>query len=98
VGTAIATVLSELFIAIFEFYYVSKYVNISKMFLGVTKVILSSIVMFIVVKVISVNIPTNLATIFLEISVGIVCYLFVLCILKFDLLIDVIRAIIKKIM
>lgn len=95
VGTAITTVISETFIAGFEFYFVSKQIKIYKLFKGLYKIILSSCFMFLVVKVSIQYFTMSIVTLGSIIIIGVLSYVLALYIFKLDILIENIKKISK---
>ncbi|MEK1366967.1 hypothetical protein HCZ78_10200 [Limosilactobacillus fermentum] len=96
VGTAVATVFSEFFIAIFEFYYVFKKIKPSRAFEGILKLIVASLIMFVIVKVLTMLLPTNIITAFMEVLIGMVCYIAMLYFFKFQMLNSIVTSVIRK--
>lgn len=94
-GTAIATVISEIFIAIYELRYISKAIQISSLFKEIYKIIIASICMFIAVKIMTLYIKVNIISILSEIIIGIFTYLIVLLLLKYSLLKEIKSILIK---
>lgn len=96
VGTAVATVFSEFFIAIFEFYYVFKKIKPSRAFEGILKLIVASLIMFVIVKVLTMLLPTNIITVFMEVLIGMVCYIAMLYFFKFQMLNSIVTSVVRK--
>lgn len=93
VGTAIATVVSEIFIAGFEFYFVSKQIKVLRLFKGLYKIILSSCFMFVIVKFAVKYFAMNIVTLVSVIAGGVLSYVLALYIFKLDILIENIKKI-----
>lgn len=86
-GAALATVLSEAFISIYQLILVKQQLDISGWIKDIVKYIWSSLLMFVVVYYINSKLTMNLFTVFLEIIIGFLIYCMMIFVLKPSILI-----------
>lgn len=95
IGAVISTVISELAVTITQLYFVRKTLNLKKLFSEKWKYILSTIIMFIVVRLMNKYMIGNFFNFVIETLVGVIIYLVFLLILKAPI-ITLAKNIIKK--
>ena len=60
------------------------------------KLIVASLIMFVIVKVLAMLLPTNVITAFMEVLIGMVCYIAMLYFFKFQMLNSIVTSVIRK--
>ncbi|KRL36677.1 flippase [Liquorilactobacillus uvarum] len=96
IGTAIATVISETCITLFEFLYVSKNVSVISLFDEAWKPFFAGLIMFITVKFFNYNLETNIINLFIEIFIGGIIYIAVLLLLRYSTLVKIKNTLLAK--
>lgn len=81
-GAMIATVFSEISIAVSMLFLIRKQLIISSLFTNVPKYLFSCIVMFVVVYILNANLPTTWPSIIIEVSLGGVIYVFMIIVTR----------------
>ncbi|MDA5388288.1 polysaccharide biosynthesis C-terminal domain-containing protein [Loigolactobacillus backii] len=94
-GTAIATVISELCVTLTQIYFMRKLVNMGDLFADFWKYLLSGIVMYVFVKILNIILNFNILTLLLQILVGILIYL-VMIFITHPSVLDFIRTFIRN--
>lgn len=82
VGASIATIVSELVLAIIEFYIIRKDINIKEVLKSSTNYLFAGLVMFGVCMIIQAGFGTSTVTMITQIIAGVLVYVFMLAILK----------------
>ncbi len=82
VGTAIATVISELVVTLCQLKVVREQVQFRKLFQGTGKYLSAGIMMFVVVTLFNKQLPSSWISLFLEVVIGIVVYGLMLVVFK----------------
>lgn len=97
-GAAIATVISECIIAILEIIYIisNKYMQIKDIFNGITKYLISGIIMYIVVTTISSYMSIGMINTLIQIVIGISTYMMLLIVFKDDFIISISNMVFEK--
>lgn len=88
VGAAIATVLSEASVTIYQLIAVKKQIKYQLLFTDTVKYILAGIVMFWIVVYIDGKLPSTWLMLVIEVSIGILAYLMILIIFRVQLIKD----------
>ncbi|KEQ21328.1 hypothetical protein HF82_03380 [Limosilactobacillus reuteri] len=86
VGTAIATVITEVLVTIIDLYFIRNNVRISNLFNDIWKFLISSIVMFIILQLLICRINFNIFTLILLMVLGILIYIICIFITKPEIL------------
>ena len=81
-GAAIASVISELAIAVIQLYMIKRSIVIGKLLNNCWKYIFSGLIMFIIVFTLNYYMIMNIFTLILQIIIGAVVYVVLLFILK----------------
>ncbi|ANZ57754.1 hypothetical protein BGL34_03805 [Fructilactobacillus lindneri] len=88
VGTALATVLSEAFVTIYQIYSIRKQISLKQMFAGYYKYLFAGIVMFFVVFGLNLYLRISWSMLIIEVFAGMISYAFMLLILRPNLIKD----------
>ena len=75
IGACISTVIAEMTVTITQFYFVRKFINISKLIKSVIIFFPAAIIMFIVVRIIGINMGAKALTNIIQITIGGIVYL-----------------------
>lgn len=94
-GTAVATVITELFVTLIEIKYISRFISIKKIFKEFPKYIIASLIMFIVIITITNFMRFSIITLILDVVIGIIVYSIIIYYLNPQIL-DDIKMIIAK--
>lgn len=95
-GTALATVIAEFSVTAAQFYLVRKDIEFKQIFKDIWKYLISSIVMFVIVKFIGHILGVGFKTTMLQIIIGGLAYIILLCLFKSDMNRKLIYTIFKK--
>jgi len=95
IGTALATVISELTVTSYQLFVIRKQIEYRKLFVDYKKYGLSVFVMFLTVFILDRLLPTTWIMLGLEVVVGMIMYALLLVLLKVELVNDV-KNMIKK--
>lgn len=95
-GTALATVIAEFSVTSAQFYLLRKDIEFKRMFKDIWKYIISSIVMFVIVKFIGYVLGIGFKTTIFQIITGSLTYIILLCLFKSDMNKRLIYTIFKK--
>lgn len=87
VGAAIATIISELILALVEFYVIKKDINIKEVLTLISNYLLAGLVMFATCIIIQIGLGASTTTMIIQILAGIFVYIFMLVALKDEYLI-----------
>lgn len=87
VGAAIATIISELILALVEFYVIKKDINIKEVLTLISNYLLAGLVMFATCILIQIGLGASTTTMIIQILAGIFVYIFMLVALKDEYLI-----------
>lgn len=90
-GAALSSVVAEMIIAIIQFIYLKKDFKDIQFWKNCWKPIISGIVMFIVVKYLDIHMAKSMISTLIQIVVGAIIYLGILCLFKFQFLFDIIN-------
>jgi O-antigen/teichoic acid export membrane protein len=82
VGTAIATVVAELSVTFLQFYFVKDQVRVRELFQSSWKYFISGLVMYGIIKGVTLFFPAKLFTTVLQVVIGVPVYFIMLFILK----------------
>ena len=98
IGAIIATIIAELAITLIEIYYISsrKIIKMENIFKGMHKYLISGIIMFISVKIISNFMQVGVIYTLIQVVIGAVLYIVILILLRDDFLINVLKNFKKK--
>ena len=86
IGTAIATVISELAVTLYQLLSVRKQIKFKSLFSDFYKYLLAGIVMFIVVLYWNKLLSSSLISLLVEILIGVVVYLIILFLIRASIL------------
>ena len=82
VGAAIASIISMFVMTIINFYWIKDLIKIKEVLIRVPKLLLASMIMFLIIKPIQfINLKPILIT-FIQVSIGIIVYIWMLIIFK----------------
>lgn len=95
IGAVYATIISELVVTGTQLYFVRKTLNISSLYKGTWKYLLSAILMFGIVRWMNTILTGSLPNFLIEIFVGAVFYLIMLILLKANIL-NIVKQFIRK--
>lgn len=98
IGAVIATVIAEFFIAVIEIVYVikKKIISARDIFGGISKYLIASIIMFLVVYLVARSLSIGIVYTIIEILIGVITYIVILLIMKDEFLIDIKGVLIKS--
>ncbi len=96
VGTAVATVISEVFITMLELFYVSRDLNVKLLFFETWKPFLASFIMFFTILYLNSNIGVGFLCFFLDVVIGGFIYVLLLYVFKYKLFLSIAKKIFKK--
>ncbi|ETO41008.1 Membrane protein involved in the export of O-antigen, teichoic acid lipoteichoic acid [Fructilactobacillus florum 8D] len=82
VGTALATVISEVVVTGYQLYAIRNQINLRQLFAGYLKYLVAGLVMFIIVFWLDLRLPDTWLMLMIEIIVGILTYLILILILR----------------
>ena len=77
-----ATVLSEVMVTAYQLWYIRNIVQLKQMFVNIPKYLISGIVMFIPVFILSNTVKTSILSLALEVLLGVVIYIVMIYILR----------------
>ncbi|PRR81495.1 flippase [Clostridium luticellarii] len=95
-GTALATVIAEISVTTVQFYLLRKDIEFRQMFKNIWKYLISSIVMFVIVKFIGYTLGIGFKTTIFQIIIGGLVYIILLCLFKSDMNRKLIYTVFKK--
>ncbi|MCT4397860.1 flippase [Pediococcus ethanolidurans] len=81
-GAAISTIISETCVTILQFFFMREVINVSPMFKVLIKVLIASVVMYIVVKVENMYLSASFVSFAIEGITGVIVYVLLLALLK----------------
>lgn len=81
-GAMFATVLSEVMVTAYQLWYIRNIVQLKQMFVNIPKYLISGIVMFIPVFILSNTVKTSILSLALEVLLGVVIYIVMIYILR----------------
>lgn len=85
-GTAVATVISELCVTLAQLFFIRKLVKLRILFLDFWKYILSGLVMYLCVKLLNIFLSFNILTLLVEVASGIIIYVLMIFIMHPNIL------------
>lgn len=86
VGTAVATVLSEITVSFYQLFSIRKQLRYKLLFRDFYKYFFSGIIMFFIVKLIDIYTPQTWIMLFIEVTIGMVVYLIFLVLFRTSLI------------
>lgn len=87
-GTSISSVLAELIVPLIQIYFIRDFIDIKLLFKGITKMLIVSTVMLLIVIGLSMILEASIISTILEVSVGGVVYLSIMIITKDKVITD----------
>lgn len=96
-GTTISSVFSEFTVTIVQFYFLRKLIKIKEVLRTIFKPLIGSIIMFIIIYFISINMSISILNTVFQVFVGGVIYLIALLLMKDKFLIEMIKILLNKI-
>lgn len=82
IGAAIATVLSELAVTLYQIFVIRNQIDYSKLFSDCFKYLLAGAGMFLIVSLLRINLTTNWISLIIEVIIGMLSYLLLLLFMK----------------
>lgn len=81
IGACISTIIAEFTVTIIQFYYVKDFIKVGKLIGSSILFIPSSIIMFIVVRIIGISMGASIITNFIQVVIGGMVYIFTVALL-----------------
>lgn len=78
----IISVISQFFVSIFQLIILKKFISIKKLFKGLHKYVIGSLIMYLFIKVIGLKLGQNILSTLIEIIIGIIVYFIIMIIFK----------------
>lgn len=96
VGAAIASLLAEFTVLLIQFIFIRKKINIKEYFNLGKNYIIGSILMFIILMVLNIVMPSNIIFTFIMIGIGVLFYFVFLLLIKDKMMYDNLKLILNK--
>ncbi|AJA46760.1 putative O-antigen transporter [Clostridium pasteurianum DSM 525 = ATCC 6013] len=96
IGTCIATVVAEFIVTLIQYTYLRKNIKKKNLFKSIVKYTVSSMIMFILVRIIGIYMESKIITTIIQGIVGSITYLILLSLLKEETNLTIIRFIVSK--